>query len=110
MHEPEHWGYVYFSTDETGGDNTFTIPQDEHIKWYLYQLYRDFRDENKRKVIWEKDGLTLTTKSKSILGKSVSPRLETNSFGFHIWTLSPFTGNKLVIHPDGKFESIAQGK
>lgn len=108
MHEPEHWGYVYFSTAEA--DTVFTIPQDEHVKWYLYELYRDYRDETKRKIVWKKEGDLLTTKAKSILGKPLSPVLETNSFGFHIWTISPFTGQKLVIYTDGKFESLAQQK
>jgi len=110
MHEPEHWGYVYFSTDKFAQNTTFTVPQDEYIKWYLYELFRDYRDENKRNVIWKKDGLKLTTKAKLILGKWISPILERNNFGFHIWALSPFTGNKLVIYPDGKFESITDNK
>src|SRR5690606_13107611 len=41
MHEPEHWGYVYFSSEMVGGPSVeFSIPQDDHIKWYMYELYR----------------------------------------------------------------------
>jgi len=108
MHEPEHWGYVYFSTDATDANTDFEIPQDDYIKWYLYELYRDYRDADKRKSVWKQEGDTYTTKPKSILGKVVSPIVETNSFGFHLWATSPFTGNKLMIHTDGKFESIGQ--
>ena len=106
MHEPEHWGYVYFSSHEAAVDTAFEIPQDEYIKWYLYQLYRDYRSEDNRTKVWKKDGDQYTTKSKLILGKSISPRLETNSFGFTIWAKSPFTGNTLLVHTDGKFERI----
>ena len=110
MHEPEHWGYVYFSTDSVGTEANFKIPQDDYIKWYLYELHRDYRDEEKRKVIWKKDGNHYTAKTEEILGKSIAPILETNSLGFGIWTISPFTGKKLIVHNDGKFESIFQPK
>ena len=40
MHEPEKWGYVYFSSKQIGFKETFSIPQDEKIKWKLYELYR----------------------------------------------------------------------
>ncbi|MFT5737753.1 MAG: hypothetical protein ACI9SG_002103 [Maribacter sp.] len=108
MHEPEHWGYVYFSVEAVGADTIFEIPQDDHIKWYLYELYRDYRGEGSRKVTWSENESEFTTLPKLILGKSISPRLETNSFGFTIWTISPFTGDKLIIHHDGKFERIAK--
>ncbi len=106
MHEPEHWGYVHFSTaaDETGID--FEIPKDEHIKWYLYELYRDYRDTNKGKLVWKQTDHHYTTEPKVVLGAIISPVLETNNFGFHLWAVSPFTGDKLVIHTDGRFESI----
>lgn len=106
MHEPEHWGYVYFSTDKVGVESHFTIPEDEHIKWYLYELYRDYGDENKGKVVWRKNGKAYTTAAKMILGKSVTPILEKNTFGFDIWATSPFTNKKLIVHDDGKFESF----
>lgn len=103
MHEPEHWGYVYFATDDIGDPAAFKIPEDEHIKWYLYHLYRDYGD--KKDTVWENNENRLTT-SKTVLGKVVSPTLEINSFGFHIWAISPFTGKKLIIHKDGKFQSL----
>ena len=36
---PKSWGYVYFSSKAAGTD-TFTIPQDENIKWEMYKLLR----------------------------------------------------------------------
>ncbi|MFS4456059.1 carbohydrate-binding family 9-like protein [Maribacter sp. 2304DJ31-5] len=108
MHEPEHWGYVYFSSDKVGADSNFKIPEDEHIKWYLYKLFRDYRDENQRKTIWKSIDGRLQSDAKIILGKSVFPILEKNAFGFDIWAKSPFTNKKLVIHNDGKFETYEQ--
>ena len=40
MHEPEKWGYVYFSSNEAGSETPFEIPNDEEIKWALYKMYR----------------------------------------------------------------------
>jgi hypothetical protein len=108
MHEPEHWGYVYFSSDAAGVTTSFDIPKDDHIKWYLYQLYRDYREGKGQEVNWKPVGNHFITMPKSILGKPISPMLETNSFGFTIWTTSPFTGDQLIIHNDGKFERIAK--
>src|SRR5690606_3745249 len=44
MHEPERWGYVYFSSDRAGRKTTFDIPGNERIKWILYSLYRKQRE------------------------------------------------------------------
>lgn len=108
MHEPEHWGYVYFSTDNIGVNSIFEIPKDEHIKWYLYELYRDVSYENKGKVVWRSVNGQLQGQSKTIFGKSIVPVLEKNQFGINIWATSPFTNKKLVIHNDGKFETYDQ--
>lgn len=103
MHEPEHWGYVYFSADTAAEENQFEIPEDEHIKWYLYQLYRDYRVKKNENNVWEKNENQFIT-SKTVLDKSINAILEINSFGFDIWAISPFTGKKLIVHNDGKFE------
>ena len=106
MHEPEKWGYVYFSEKEVGSKDTFTIPEDEHIKWYLYELYRDQIDENKRQAKWKKMKGQLYGESKMILGKKIIPVLEHQKVGFVLWTKSPFTGKTLLIKDDGKFLSV----
>ncbi len=108
MHEPEHWGYVYFSTDNVGADSSFEIPKDEYIKWYLYELYRDVRNENRGKIVWKPINGQLQSKAKNILGKSVIAILEKNKFGINIWATSPFTNKKLVIQNDGKFNTYDQ--
>ncbi|MEP2058483.1 MAG: carbohydrate-binding family 9-like protein [Maribacter litoralis] len=100
MHEPEHWGYVYFSKDDS---KTFTIPEDEHIKWYMYQLYRNVKNKNEEG--WNLKNGKLQREVKIIKDKPVIAVLEKNNFGFDIWVKSPFTNNQLVIHTDGKFET-----
>ena len=105
MHEPEHWGYVYFDKNSMGATTDFTVPEDEHIKWYLYELYRNQINKNSTEDGWILKKGILQKESKLILGKSVTAILEKNNFGFDIWIKSPFTNKKLVIHTDGKFET-----
>ncbi|WP_367279591.1 carbohydrate-binding family 9-like protein [Ulvibacterium sp.] len=104
MHEPEHWGYVYFSANNTGKDD-FSIPKDDYIKWYLYELYRDFRNKNKNKTKGQsaKDGTF--GESKQLLGSTFTPLLENCKAGFTIWAKSPFTNQTLMVRNDGKFET-----
>lgn len=95
MHEPEHWGYVYFSEKSVGEKDYFEIPKDEYIKWFLYELYR----EQLEKETVSKTGL----RAKTILGKRIQPKLDTYNFGWTIWVESPFTNHLLRIAKDGKF-------
>ncbi|HUH47539.1 MAG TPA: carbohydrate-binding family 9-like protein [Arenibacter sp.] len=100
MHEPEHWGYVYFSSEEVGGRPVeFSIPQDDYIKWYMYELYRDMLHNKKgaEKRIGQ---------PKAILDKTIRPKLDRHRSGWNIWVESPFTGNTLLIKEDGEFRSI----
>ena len=109
MHEPEKWGYVYFSGGDSETDVDFEIPEDEYVKWYLYELYRDRQNEKSRKVIWKKKKGEVVSEgpSKVFFGKTVRPLLEKCETGITIFAESPFTGHKLVIQEDGKFKSYA---
>ncbi len=109
MHEPERWGYVFFSTKTVDdATETFEIPKDEHIKWYLYELYRDLIEEEKSKKTWKSVDGQLHGPSKTFFGKSVTPVLEKHSFGFNLSTKNPFTDSILVIDKDGKFENLKE--
>ena len=103
MHEPEHWGYVYFSSEEAGGKANFSIPQDDYIKWYLYSLYRGV-------LQGKKDAEKLVAMPKTILEKTIKPSLNKHRFGYNIWVESPFTGKILTIKEDGEFRSLEEKK
>ncbi|UJH66351.1 carbohydrate-binding family 9-like protein [Allomuricauda sp. SCSIO 65647] len=93
MHEPEHWGYVYFSDQEVGADVKFTIPKDEHIKWSLYREYRKkFANAENR-----------PSKNIDVSGKTIELFTDEHQSGWNIWAISPFSGRKLTIDHDGKF-------
>lgn len=102
MQEPEHWGYVYFSDKEVGETVNFDIPEDEHVKWLLYENYRKLlaASEDVEKT---KNGILDT--GQCIMGKPVNLKIECDLYGWCIWTLSPFSGNTLLIKEDGKFEN-----
>lgn len=99
MHEPEHWGYVYFASEGVGGKAEFSIPKDDHIKWYMYKLYRGMlhRTKGAEKQI---------ARPMTILDKTIRPKLERHKFGWSIWVESPFTGKTLSIKEDGEFRSM----
>jgi hypothetical protein len=107
MHEPERWGYVYFSSEEAGTEVNFEIPRDGYLKWYLYALYRDLKNEKGRQLVWENTPAEnqITGPSKTFFGKQVTPILENNTFGFNLWAKSPFTRRILSVNDEGKFMS-----
>ena len=102
MHQPEKWGYVYFSSKKAGQKDSFSISNDEKIKWQLFELYR------KQKVYFKKNQKWITTIEKLIPSnfivdnKEVIPTLESHSLGWNIIIKSPFTQKKLIIREDGK--------
>ncbi|APY11540.1 carbohydrate-binding family 9-like protein [Seonamhaeicola sp. S2-3] len=90
MHQPETWGYVYFSKE--GGN--FTIPKDEHIKWYLFELHNAL----KSKSIEVKN----INNPKQILNKTITPKYEVHKTGYNIWVESPFSNKTIIINQHGK--------
>ncbi|MBT8307010.1 MAG: carbohydrate-binding family 9-like protein [Maribacter sp.] len=100
MHEPEKWGYVYFSEKDVGEKESFTIPNDEFIKWYMYTAYRELLSSEDN---FESTKRMVQSRSESIFGKSIKIHFEEHSTGWNLRTTSPFTGKKLMIKEDGKF-------
>ncbi|MRI02126.1 carbohydrate-binding family 9-like protein [Kriegella sp. EG-1] len=101
MHEPEHWGYVYFAEIAS---ETFKIPEDDLIKRHLYLLARKLWS-NKQPVISEELKKQIISKVE-IGGKLVMPKLEQHTFGWTITAQSPFTNSLLLISDDGKYRTI----
>ncbi len=103
MHEPEKWGYVYFSSKEVGSKDSFEIPHDEKIKWELYKLYRAQKEHFETKNTWAKSMEAISKKPITIESKTIKPMLENHRFGWTISAKSPFSNKLLVIREDGKF-------
>lgn len=100
MHEPEHWGYVYFSPKNSGEKDDFSIPRDEEIKWFLYRLYRkqkSFHSKNGKWAIKIED-----LNPVEVPNQEIFPQLENHISGWNISVKSPYTGNLYIIKEDGK--------
>jgi hypothetical protein len=103
MHEPEKWGYVYFSSKE--GKDSFTIPQEEKVRWELYSLYRAQKQYFEKHKVWAKSITSLTKESISVDNKILKPTLENHAGGYNISVKSPFSNKTLIIKQDGKIIS-----
>src|SRR5690606_3296816 len=103
MHEPEHWGYVYFSGKPPGETVEFKIPDDEKIKWELYRLYRAQKAYKGSNGRWAKDLSEINGEILSVEDRKIQPKLEVHKTGWNIWVESPFTKATLYIKEDGKF-------
>ncbi len=109
MHEPERWGYVFFSSAEVGSTIVdFEIPKDDYIKWYLYEIYRGLINEENKATHWKTRNVETFKASKKLFGHTIKPILEKYTNGFSIWAKSPFSKNILHISKDGKFEAYSE--
>ncbi|MBD0831900.1 carbohydrate-binding family 9-like protein [Aestuariibaculum sp. TT11] len=101
MHEPEKWGYVYFSSKAIGETDSFEIPKDEKIKWALFSLYRAQRAYKNEHKVWASNFNDLNNSEIVIDGETLKPSLENHSTGYNISIKSPFSGKTIIITEDG---------
>ena len=103
MHQPEKWGYVYFSSKEAGNEDQFAIPQDEKIKWELFKLYRAQKKYFSKNNKWATSIESLAIGELIVEGKTIQPNIENHLTGWNITVTSPFTNKLLIIREDGEF-------
>ncbi|SFU43274.1 Carbohydrate family 9 binding domain-like [Pustulibacterium marinum] len=106
MHEPEKWGYVYFSDHKTSEPFQFEIPKDEQLKWLLFDLYRAQKSYQNKNKKWAANISEIGQKSYQIDGKMVTPVLENYNSGWTISVKSPFTNATYQIKEDSKLTTI----
>lgn len=102
MHRPEYWGYVFFSSDSDKTLADFAIPKDEHIKWHLYDLYKELRTRLSQGKRIRKPRL----RKQRVLGKNIRTKLKTTDIGWYLQAKSPFSQKKLTVDQSGLFKSI----
>ncbi len=105
IHEPEKWGYVYFSSKEAGKQDSFTISNDEKIKWEMYKLHRAQKAYYEVHNSYAATLDDLITSSIIVENQTLRPMLENHITGYNIIIISPFTKKTLVLKEDGKFIS-----
>jgi len=102
MHEPEKWGYVYFSSKEAGDTDEFIISNDEKLKWKLFEIYRLQKAYLDKNYTWATSLKDLNVEEIKIDAKTVTPILENHSQGWNVIVKSPFSGNEIIIREDSK--------
>lgn len=103
MHEPEKWGYVYFSSKDAGSETPFEIPKDEEIKWALYKMYRAQKAHFSKTNQWLTTIKSIQSTPVLLYGKTLDFSIENYSTGWTISLKSPFTKKLLSLKEDGKF-------
>ncbi len=106
MHEPEHWGYVYFSSKPVEEPETFTIPADEQIRWKFYKFYRKQKLYFNTHKAWASKLANIDAERFEVNGKFLKPVIDNHELGWTIFVESPFTGSLYAIQQDGKFSKI----
>ncbi len=99
MHEPEKWGYVFFSEKNIGEKDVFTYGEDELIKKKLYEIYRLQRSYYSKNGKWNKNLIPNTI---SVNKNEINVNTDINSVAYTIAVKSPFTGNMVYINQEGK--------
>jgi hypothetical protein len=102
MHEPEKWGYVYFSPQAPGEKDSFSIPDQEYLKWFMYQEYRKLLSLHKAGEAVSETQIQSVT---SIKGKDIFLSVLNHKEGFSVLCDSPFSELTLEINTSGKFKS-----
>ena len=104
MHEPEKWGYVYFSSKDAGSETPFVIPKDEEIKWALYKMYRAQKAHFSKTNQWLTTIKSIQPTPIVLYGVTLNPFIENYSSGWTISIKSPFSNKLLSLKEDGKFK------
>ncbi|MEY9092312.1 carbohydrate-binding family 9-like protein [Paenibacillus sp. RC84] len=96
MHYPELWGYVVFAHGD--GPESFTLPDDERVKWELRKLY--YRQRNH----YEQSGVFISDVNELLGCESwnIVPQVETTARSFQICAASADGKAVYVIREDGK--------
>lgn len=103
MHEPERWGYVYFSPNAPGSIDDFEIPKTERIKWHLYKLYRAQRQYYSKNEKWAQSVSELNIPDLEFQHKILKPEIELHKTGWNISVDVPSVDEIFVVRHDGDF-------
>ncbi|OWA37808.1 carbohydrate-binding family 9-like protein [Saccharibacillus sp. O16] len=106
MHYPEMWGFVQFAGDDA--DDTFTLPEEERLKWQLRKLYYRQRNRYERMGAFTVDWETLLEEGAAddelaAWGASEGrPIIEMTSHSFRISASTADGQSRYWIREDGK--------
>ncbi|MEC3907181.1 carbohydrate-binding family 9-like protein [Tamlana sp. 2201CG12-4] len=105
MHEPEKWGYVYFSSKGVDHTEEFTVSNDEKIKWHMYTLYRAQRAYKGKHKRFAPQIADLNISDLVIDNQNIKVTMQNHDIGYNLYVKSPFSNKTLIVREDGKFIS-----
>jgi len=99
MHQPERWGYVYFSEKNVGEKDVFVYGKDEVLKLKIYEIHRSLRNHYATHNVWDK---ALIPSSIMVNDKEIKINSEINIIGYTLSLKSPFTEKTYFMSENGK--------
>ncbi len=91
MHEPEHWGFVYFAQQKT----EFNPPHEELLREKLYEVYRSVHD--RKLILDDSDYFAISFQTQEI-----PVHFKRHLTGWNIWIEIPNTDKRIIIKEDGE--------
>ena len=88
-----------------GSKDTFSIPQDDKVKWELYNLYKAQKAYYNNHQAWATSLDSISKAPISVDDKILKPVMENHLTGFNISIKSPFSNKTLIIKENGKIIS-----
>ena len=95
MHEPEHWGYVYFSDGSTANE-AISLPDDAPLLQWMYSEY------TKKLSLAKQNKAVANSATAQWQGKMITLKKETINDTLYWTTQHPFTASTYKIRHDGK--------
>lgn len=102
MHMPERWGYVYLSGHQPNQPDTFSYPEDEAVRRFLWMLYYAQEEQfNAHKSYYKTiEAFSLSKEDWSLLPQGYSIEVEATRFSFYIKATSK-DGKAYLIDQSG---------
>ena len=91
MHEPEHWGFVYFAQEKTD----FNAPYEELLREKLYEVYRSVHE--RKLILDDSDYFAISFQTQEI-----PVHFKRHLTGWNIWIEIPNTDKRIIIKEDGE--------
>ncbi|MGZ2369709.1 carbohydrate-binding family 9-like protein [Ancylomarina sp. YFZ004] len=105
MHEPEKWGFLQFTEQNSSESTEFIADTDMQIKQIAYALFRDIRFGANQVLLEKKEGFHQTIKAQYADNQFVSAEFIKTETGFSITIKNTETKNAFIINEEGVLKS-----
>lgn len=105
MHEPEKWGFLQFTEQNTSDSVEFIADTDMQIKQITYALFRDIRLGANKALLKKKEGHHQSIKAQYAANQFLSAEFVKTKTGFSITTTNTETNTTFIINEEGVLKS-----